>query len=147
MRPFRVLQLSACWTSSYPCRTLRHKNRHSEIMVMGWKHLGDELKTERTSSSVLELIKGMAEGHAAHRTDALKFGLYTALRLKDPSNSRRALLVCAEKTCRSKPVSYQSLGGGTGCAQCRVGKMVCTDCGHARVDRSTWCRSCRKLFE
>ena len=116
---------------------------------MGWKHLGAELKTEIATSSVQGLIKGMADGGAAHQADALRFGLYAALRLKGPNVSHLALLKCADKKCEghNNPVSYQSLGRGIACTECWSESMVCADCGHARVDHCTWCKGCRGLFK
>ena len=49
-------------------------------MEMGWKHLSSRLKTKKTMASALELIKGMEGGNAAHRANALEYGLYSALR-------------------------------------------------------------------
>ena len=141
---------SVCFgPDSYPCCILRHNNRHSEIMAMAWRHLGTELRTEGTTSSILGLIEGMAGGRTPHQADALIFGLYTALRLKDPDDSRLARLKCAEKKCQShdKPVSHRSLRGEVRCAQCGTAGMVCADCGHARVDHCTWCKGCRKMFK
>lgn len=129
-------------------------NRHPEIMAMEWKHLGAELKTERTTISVLELIKGMEGGDVAHRADALKLGLYNALRQKGPAKSTLAKLRCTDKNCPASqdPISYHDLGGKTGCPRPnhRVSGqtiMNCSECGCARVDCSSLCKDCRRLFE
>jgi len=122
--------------------------QHSEVMAMGWKHLGADMKTETTMTSTLELIKGMAEGGTAHRADALRFGMYNALRQKGPSDGRLALLKCVNEKCKGpvQPVTYRSLGGKIQCAKCRTVNMECSVCGHARRDHCTWCKGCRMLF-
>lgn len=115
---------------------------------MGWKRLGAELETEKTTATVLELITGMQGGSARHRADALKFGLYTALRRKDPNSDRLALLKCVREGCqaRDQHVSYQSLVGGTICVTCLAGIPACSNCGHVRNDHWTWCEGCRMIF-
>lgn len=59
----------------------------------------------------------MEGGEEAHRADALKFGLYNALRLKAPALSTFALLQCTDEKCsaNAKPISYSALAGGIVC--------------------------------
>jgi len=121
-------------------------------MEMGWKHLGAELKTDSTKTSVLEFIKGMEGGDAAHRADALKFGLYNALRQKSPAQSTLAMLRCTGRKCpaNESPVSYLTLGGKISCPRHYKSDeqtMKCSECGHERVDHYVLCKGCRRLFE
>lgn len=119
-------------------------------MVKGWKHLGGKLKAER-KTSVLELIKGMEGGGAIHRVDALKFGLYSALRRKGPAQGALALLQCSTEGCSANkdPVSYDALGAGIICPKhlFSTPHMKCSECGHTRVDHCNWCKGCRRLFK
>ena len=130
-------------------------------MIMGWKHLNTQLKAESVKKPIREVIQGMAGGHAAHQADALKFGLYGALREKGPTNTAFALLRCPETTCeaRRQPVSYLSLGDSLTCTKHQgpwgswLGApipgtkiMECSDCGHARTDHCTWCKGCQRIF-
>jgi hypothetical protein len=140
---------------SYPFITLSRGDRHPEIMEMGWKHLGAKLKTDRTKASVLELINSMNDGNAAHRANSLKFGLYNALRQKDPAKSTLALLRCCDENCpaNKRPISYNDLKGRVVCIDQRhrlipsESSLKCSECGHVRIDHYTWCRGCRRLFE
>jgi hypothetical protein len=59
--------------------------RHSEIMVMEWKHMDAKLNSDKTIKFIQEIIQGMAGGKAAHQADTLKFGLYAALRQNGPT--------------------------------------------------------------
>ena len=77
---------------SYTHCTLIANNRNPEIMKMGWKLLGGKFKTEKTTASALELIKGMEGGNAAHRANVLKFGLYSALQRQGPEQRTFASL-------------------------------------------------------
>ena len=144
---------AAQYVSSRTCISQRilSLDRHPEIMTIECKHLSEELRTERTITSALELIKGMEGGDAAHRANALKLGLYNALRQKDPAKSTLAKLRCIKKTCRANehPISYHDLGGKAGCPGSHVVQttMVCSECGSARVDYSRLCNGCRRLFE
>jgi hypothetical protein len=122
-------------------------------MEMGWKHLGVKLKTDRTKASVLELINSMNDGNAAYRANSLKFGLYNALRQKDPAKSTLALLRCCDENCSAneRPISYNDLNGRVVCNRLNHwgthSSLQCSECGHVRVDHHTWCRGCRRLFE
>lgn len=120
-------------------------------MVTGWKYLGIKFKAEGTTASVLELIKGMEGGNAMHRTDALKFGLYDALRKRGPAKSTLALLRCSTESCSGNkdPISYDALGGGIICPKHQVSTpfMKCSECGHTRVDYFNRCKGCQRLFE
>jgi len=120
-------------------------------MEIGWKRLGAELKTEQTASSVLELIKDMAEGHTPHQADALKFGLYNSLRQKDPAKSALALLQCTDEECpaNKNPIPYHTLVGKVGCPNhgLAVRTLKCSECDRAREDYCTWCKGCRRVFE
>ena len=122
-------------------------------MAMGWKHLGAELKTERTTASILELIKSMEGGDAAHRAGALKLGLYDTLRQRGPAKSALAMLRCTDGKCpRSKdPIPNHKLGGKIYCPQHLFEEqpetMECSECGHVRVDHCILCKGCRRLFE
>jgi len=121
-------------------------------MAMGWKHLGAELKTERTTASVLDLIKGMERGDAVHRAGALKFGLYNALRQKGPAKNTLARLRCTDERCLAskEPVCYDALRGDGSCSRRRPHKsraVKCSECDYARVDHCTWCKGCRRVFE
>ena len=124
---------------------------------MGWKHL-DQLKAE-VNEPIREIIQGMAGGHAAHRADALKFGLYDALRRKGSANRSFARLRCPDAACkeRRKPISCLSLGyrltcpkhndlNWTGFDAVSAKVMECSECGHARTDHCTWCKGCRRIF-
>ena len=82
---------------SYTYRTLIPNNRDPEIMEMGWKHLSGKFKTEKTTASALELVKGMEGGNAAHRANVLKFGLYSALQHKGPAQRTFASLRSAHE--------------------------------------------------
>ena len=124
---------------------------------MGWKYLDALPETERINGSIQEIIQGMAGGHAAHKTDALKFGLYDALRQKGSTNLTFAQLRCPVTTCeaRRQPVSHLSLGNGINCTKHkgwgwftgeRPKMMECSECGHARTDHCTWCKGCRGAF-
>lgn len=129
---------------------LRPIIRYLEIMVTGWKHLSTNLKTERTGTSVLDLIKGMQGGDATHRVDALKFGLYCALRQKGPAKNTLALLRCSSEKCsaNANPISFDAMGGKVICPKHRVStpSMICSECGHTRADHGNWCKGCRRLF-
>ena len=125
-------------------------------MVMGWKYLDAQLKTESANKPIREIIQGMAGGHATHQTDALKFGLYDALRQKGSANRSFARLRCPDATCeaRRQPVSYLSLGDSLTCVGHGPGRkavstkiMECSECGHARTDYCNWCKGCRRIFE
>lgn len=135
-------------------RILSPNNRHPGIMAIGWKHLRAKLKTERTTTSVLELVIGMKKGDAAHRANALKFGLYEVLRQKDPAEGTLALLRCCDNKCPANkvPVSQQSLRGKIVCPDWRhfLGPSEltqCSECGHLREDHYTWCKGCQRLFK
>lgn len=133
-----------------PRRILISNNRHSEIMAMGWEHLGAKMKTERTTASVLELIKGMEGGGVAHQADPLKFGLYNALRRKDPAKSTLARLRCVDEDCsgNKEPITHDTRGGNLGCPNLLCTQtMKCSECGHTRVDHCTWCKGCQRIFE
>ena len=120
-------------------------------MAMGWKHLGAELKTERTTTSVLDLIKGMEGGDAAHRAGALKFGLYNALRQKGPARNTLARLRCTDEECwaNKKPTRYRALGEEGGCPKhlFHTTTVECSKCGCSQVDHCIWCKGCRRVFE
>jgi len=129
--------------------------RQSEIMVMGWKDLDGMLKARKINESVRGIIHGMAGGDAAHQTDALKFGLYGALRQKGSTSHPFAQLRCPNTACNVHPqlVSYLSLGNSTGCTSRgwfgRAGTtkpMVCSECSHPRTDHCSWCKGCRRMF-
>jgi len=130
---------------------LSPNNRHSEIMAIGWKRLGAELKTEKTASSILGLIKDTAEGHTPHRADALRFGLYKNLRQKGPAKSALALLRCTDEKCLASknPIYYNTLEGKIGCPRhlSAVQTLKCSECDRARDDYCTWCKGCRRVFE
>ena len=122
---------------------------------MGWKYLDARLKAEKVNESIREIIQGMAGGNAPHQVDALKFGLYGALRQKGSTNRSFAQLRCCDVTCeaRRQPVSYASLGNDITCPKhntwfSAVGDKVmeCSECGHARTDHYTWCKGCRRMF-
>ena len=126
---------------------------------MGWKHLDTQLKAEDVNKPVREIIQGMAGGHATHQADALKFGLYGALRQQVPANRSFARLRCPITTCeaRRQPVSYLSLGNSLTCTKhggwglswssaVSTKVMECSECGHARTDHCTWCKGCRRIF-
>jgi len=129
---------------------------------MGWKHLDAQPEAEKINGSIQEIIQGMARGHAAYKTDALKFGLYDVLRQKGSANNTFAQLRCPVTTCeaRRQPVSYLSLRNDITCTKHpippfidigfptgeRVKMMVCSECGHARKDHCTWCKGCRGMF-
>jgi hypothetical protein len=131
-------------------------------MVAGWKHLDAQLEAENVNKPVREIIQGMAGGDAVHQADALKFGLYGALRQKGSANRSFARLRCPDTTCeaRRQPVSYTSLGNNLTCMKHGVGGwgwhgaygggsnkiMECSECGHARTDHCTWCKGCRRIF-
>jgi len=136
----------------------RFASQYSEIMVIGWKHLDTQLKTENGEKPIQEVIQGMAGGHAAHQADALKFGLYGALRKKGLVNRSFARLRCPDAACeaRRQPVSYLSMGNGLTCIKhpspwgrpngVSTKFMECSECGHARTDHCTWCKGCRRIF-
>ena len=134
-------------------RTLNPSARHSEIMAIGWKHLGTKLKNEGTTNSVLELIKNMKDGNAAYRANTLKFGLYSVLRQKGPAKSTLALLRCSEERCPANkdPIPYRNLRGDVFCPDmCHLFQSVrpkCSECGHPRADHYTWCQGCQRVFE
>jgi len=136
----------------------RFASQYSEIMVMGWKHLDAQLKAKNVNTPIRETIQGMAGGRAAHQADALKFGLYGALRQKGPANRSFARLRCPDATCeaRRQPVSYLSLGNNLTCTKHKgwggwfgavsTKVMECSECGHTRTDHCTWCKGCRRIF-
>lgn len=129
--------------------------RHSEIVVMGWEYMDAQLETEKINESIREIIQGMAGGHAVHQADALKFGLYRARQQNGAANCSFARLRCIDRACeaRCQPVSPFSPGDGIKCTK-RAGwfgtmcnlTMVCSDCGHARIDHCSWCKGCRSMF-
>ena len=134
--------------------------RYSEVMVMGWKYLDAQLKEENVNKPVQEIIQGMAGGHAGHQADALKFGLYGALRRKGSADRSSARLRCPDATCEAhrQSVSYISLGNGFTCTKQECGGwswssgagtkiMECSECGHPRTDHCTWCKGCRRIFK
>ena len=102
-----------------------------------------------------EIIQRMAEGDVAHQADGLKFGLYNALRQRGMGDYPFARLRCPHKGCANydSPVSYTALGDGIRCTMHKgsgaatAGVMECTECGHARTDRFTWCKGCRRMFQ
>ena len=125
---------------------------------MGWKHLDAQLK-EEVNEPIREIIQGMAGGHAAHQADALKFGLYGALRQKGSANRSFAWLRCPDVACkgRRKLVSCLSLGNSLTCPKHKdlvwsgfsavsTKIMECSECGHTRTDHCTWCKGCRRIF-
>ena len=126
---------------------------------MGWKHLGTQPKVENVHKPVREIIQGMAGGRVAHRANALKFGLYDALRQKKPANLSLVRLRCSDTACwaHRQPISYLSLGNSLTCVNHRdrwdrssdiSASMImeCSECSHPRTDRWTWCRGCRGVF-
>ena len=125
---------------------------------MGWKHLGTQPKAENVHKPIREIIQGMAGGRVSHQANALKFGLYGALRKKKPASLSFARLRCADTTCEAhfQPVSYLSLGNSLTCVRHRdrwgrssdisAGIMECNECGHPRTDHCTWCKGCRRVF-
>jgi len=120
-------------------------------MAMGWKHLGAELKTEKTTASTLELIKSMEGGDAEHRAGALKLGLYNTLQQRGPATSALAMLRCTDGKCpvNENPIPDHKLGGKIYCPKHLFEEqmMECSECGHVRVDHYTLCQGCRRLFE
>jgi len=127
---------------------------------VGWKYLDARLKEEDVNKPIREIIQGMAEGHAAHQADALKFGLYGALRRKGSDDRSFARLRCPDATCKARrqSVSYISLGNSLTCTQhgplglgwyggADTKIMECSECGHARTDHCTWCKGCRRIFK
>jgi hypothetical protein len=129
---------------------LRSIDSHDKIMEIGWNHLGKELRTEKTTASILELIKDMRGGKATHQADTLKFGLYHTLRQKGPAENTLARLRCTNEKCsvNKDPISYDALGGGTSCKEHSIfSRMECSECGESRTDRGVWCKGCRRLFQ
>jgi len=141
------------------CCVLNAKGvRQSEIMAMGWEHLHANLETEKTTELIQEIIQSMGEGNAVHQADGLKFGLYDALRQKGAVNYPFARLQCPDAGCawHHDPVSYVALGNSLCCTRHKRWSsgsaatskvMVCSECGHARADRCTWCKGCRRIFK
>ena len=124
---------------------------------MGWKYLDANLKAEKIDESVQGVIHDMAGGDAAHQADALKFGLYGALRREGAAKHPFARLRCPDKSCdaHNHPVSYPISGNATSCTKHKgwgwgglttPKVMECSECGHAREDQYTWCKGCRRMF-
>ena len=123
---------------------------------MGWKYLNAKLKTKDIDESIRGIIQGMAGGDSAHQADALKFGLYGALR-QEATGHPFAQLRCSDTNCTAHghPVSYLSQGNNIDCTR-HVGwgswfgatskGMECSECGHPRTDHCTWCKGCRRAF-
>ena len=163
LRHFRGLHPSACHIRITYCVLNPDDGRQSEIMVMGWKYLDANLRKVRVDESIREVIHDMAGGDAAHQADALKFGLYGALRARQEcaANHPFARLRCPDASCKAhhNPVSYLDPGNSINCTRHNVGGwgrafgspvtpkiMECSECGHARTDRCTWCKGCRRMF-
>lgn len=122
---------------------------------MGWKHLDAKLGTEKIGESIRGVIHGMAGGDGIHQADALKFGLYGALRREGVTNHPFARLRCRDVGCEAHnhPVSLDP-GNKGGCTRHKGAwglsappkVMECSECGRARTDQYTWCKGCRKMF-
>lgn len=107
------------------------------------------------NESVREIIYGMAGGQAAYQADALKFGLYRALRQMGTGNCSLPRLRCTSTACEAhrKPVSSFCLGNSIKCTKrgdpfgtvCNL-TMKCSGCGRVRTDHCTWCKGCRSMF-
>lgn len=159
LKPFRGLHLSACQTIPEMFAVSRTNDvRYSEIIVMGWKYLNANLGEEKETELVQELIERMAEGNVVHQANGLRFGLYNALRQRGMGDYPFARLRCSKKNCanHARPLAYTDLGDRIYCAVHRrwsltrvatPGVMECTECGHARKDRFTWCQGCRRMFQ
>ena len=128
---------------------------------MGWKYLNTKPKAEKVDKSIRGIIQDMAGGKSAHRVDALKFGLYGALRQRGSAKHPFAQLRCPDKSCAAhhNPVSYLSQGNSVDCTRHKNGfgssffgttstskVMECSKCGHPRTDHCTWCKGCRRPF-
>jgi len=126
---------------------------------MGWECLGAKLRTEEIDESIRGVIRGMAGGNVPHQSDALKFGLYGALRQERAANHPFARLRCPDKSCKAhqRPVSYPVSGNSISCTRHEGGGwlglgpttpkiMECSECGHAREDQYPWCKGCRRMF-
>lgn len=154
VRHFRGSRPSTYCTQITYCVLKRNDGRQSEVIAMGWKYLDAQVRKETVDESIRGVIRGMAEGDAAHQADALKFGLYAALRARQGWGTKYpfALLRCPDAGCASlRPVSYlDPLRRNNFCSSrhedWRRKAMECSQCGRARKDQCTWCKGCRRLF-
>ena len=127
---------------------------------MGWKYLDANLEEEKATELIQERIERMAEGGLVHQADGLRFGLYNALRQRGMENYPYAQLRCSHKDCvtHDRLVSCTNLGDNIHCTGHKdargrslgdaagSGVLECTECGHLRTDRFTWCEGCRRMF-
>lgn len=155
---FRGLHLSMCQTTPEALAVFQTNDvRYSEVVAMGWKYSDANLKEEKATELIQELIQGMAEGNASHQANGLKFGLYNALRQRGMGDYPFAQLRCRQTDCKYHrcPVSYADLDDSIYCTRhngsssgtSTLGVMECTKCGHTRTDRFSWCQGCRGMFQ